>query len=199
VTSFGLFNGNPNLQPETSRGWELGADRRFAGDRASAGLTYFRQKIHNLITFNSTFTSNENRDRVQIHGVEAALNGRLGESLTAGLGASRTRSTDQATGENLLRRPLRKASLSLDYAASASAQFGLETVYVGPRYDIDAVTFARKRRGGYTLVNLTASRQANRHLKLHARVSNLNDRHYEEPDGFAQPGIGVVVGFTLNN
>ena len=199
VTSFGPFTGNPNLQPETSRGWELGADRNFGNDLAHAGLTYFRQNIHNLITFNSTFTSNENRDRVQIHGVEAYLNGKLGNALSASLGASTTHSTDQATGENLLRRPLRKGSLSLDYAATAAAQLGVETVYVGPRYDIDAITFARKRRGGYSLVNLTASHQKNRHLKLHARVNNLTDRTYEEPDGFAQPGIGVSVGFTLSN
>jgi len=199
VTSFGPFNGNPNLQPETSRGWELGVDRSIAGDRISTGLTWYQQRIRNLITFNSTFTSNENRDRVNIHGAEAYVNGKLGDTLSARIGASYTRSEDEATGENLLRRPLRKASLTLDYAASTATRLGLETVYTGPRYDIDAATFARKRRGGYTLVNLTASHVSGRHLTLHARVDNLTDKDYEEPDGFTQPGIGVFFGLTVHN
>ncbi len=199
VTSFGLFNGNPNLQPETSRGWELGVDRSFASDRVNAGLTWYEQRIHNLITFNNTFTSNENLDRVKIRGAEVNLSGKLGDTLSARFGASYTQSEDATTGENLLRRPLRKASLSLDYATSAATQLGLETIYTGPQYDIDAVTFARKRRGGYTLVNLTASHAATHNLDLHARVTNLTDRQYEEPDGFAQPGIGIVAGITVHN
>ena len=199
VTSFGPFNGNPDLRPETSRGWELGVDRSFAGDRVSAGLTWYQQRIRNLITFNSTFTSNENRDRVNIHGAEAYVNGKLGDTLSARLGASYTRSEDAATGENLLRRPLHKATLTLDHDVTAATRLGLETVYTGTRYDIDAVTFARKRRGGYTLVNLTASHAPSRNLTLHARVKNLTDRDYEEPDGFMQPGIGVFFGFTVHN
>jgi vitamin B12 transporter len=199
LTSFGPFTGNPNLRPETSRGWELGADRSFAGDRFSAGLTWYQQRIRDLITFNSTFTSNENRDRVRIRGAEGYLHGEFGERLSARLGASYTRSEDAATGENLLRRPLRKATLSLDYDATAATRFGLETVYTGPRYDIDAVNFARIRRGGYTLTSLTASHAPGRNLTLHARVNNLTDKDFEEPDGFAQPGFGCFFGFTLHN
>ncbi len=199
VTSFGPFTGNPNLRPETSRGWELGADRSFANDRFSAGVTWYQQRIRNLITFNNTFTSNENRDRVNIRGAEANLSGKFGDTLTARLGASYTRSEDAVTGENLLRRPLRKVSLSIDHAVSAATRLGLETIYTGPRYDIDAVSFARKRRSGYSLVNLTASHTANHNLTLHARVTNLTDKDYEEPDGFAQPGIGAFFGVTVSN
>lgn len=199
ITSFGPFTGNPNLQPETSRGWEIGADQAIAGDRASAGLTYYRQKIHNLITFNSTYTSNENRDQVDIHGVEAYLKGSVSRSLTANLGASYTRSQDAATGSNLLRRPLRKATLSLDHVTSAGTQTSLETVYVGPRYDIDAVTYATVRRSGYTLLNLALNHDAGRNTTLHLRVNNLSDKHYEEPDGFAQPGRGIYLGVTVRS
>lgn len=199
VTSFGPFNGNPNLQPETSRGWEIGADQHFARHRASTGLTCYRQNIHNLITFNNTYSSNENRDRVRIHGIEAYAKGELGKTLTANLGASYTRSEDQATGENLLRRPLRKATLSLDHASGSATQTSLETTYTGPRYDIDAVNFSRKRRGGFTLVNLAINHEASRNLTLHARANNLTDKQYEEPDGFSQPGRGIYLGLTVRN
>lgn len=199
VTSFGLFTGNPNLRPETSRGWEIGADRSFYGERIKTGVTWYEQRVRDLITFNSTFTSNENRDRVDIRGAEAWIDGSLGETLSARLAASYTHAEDSATGELLYRRPLRKASLALDYDATAATRFGLETVYTGPRDDIDAVSFARKRRGGYALVNLTASHAPGRNFSVHARVTNLGDRDYEEPDGFAQPGIGFYFGVTVHN
>jgi vitamin B12 transporter len=198
VTSFGPFTGNPNLQPEESRGWELGLDRTFAAGNTQAGATYYENRIRNLITFNSTFTSNENRDRVDIRGIELYLQSTLSGELTARADAAFIRSVDQATDENLLRRPLRKASASLDYTPAAGTVFTAETVYTGPRYDIDAVSFARIRRGGYTLVNLTASHALGRQLDINARLTNLTDRDYEEPDGFSQPGIGIYVGATLS-
>jgi len=39
VSSFRPFSGNPNLTPETSRGWELGADQPLAGEQLRLGLT----------------------------------------------------------------------------------------------------------------------------------------------------------------
>ncbi len=199
VTSFGLFTGNPDLKPERSRGFEAGIDKTFRSHAASAGLTLHEQRIKNLITFNDTFTSNENRDRVRIRGIEAYAKGQLDPALAVSLNAAWTRSIDLATDQNLLRRPLRKASLQLDYVPADSSSANIEVVYVGPRYDIDAVSFARKRRGGYTLVNLAASRKLGRHLELHGRISNLFDKDYEEPDGFSQPGAALYAGLTLSH
>jgi len=144
-------------------------------------------------------STNENISRVKINGVEFNASSKLGERLTADLGASYTRSKNRDTGTNLLRRPLRKASMALAYTPSDAAQTSLETVYTGPRYDLDAVSFTNIRRGGYTLLNLAASRDVTPALTLHARINNLTDKQYEEPDGFAQAGIGIFFGFTARN
>lgn len=209
-SDFGPFVGNPDLRPETSRGWEIGADHSLRSGH-SVGLTYFEQRIRNLIDsvfiFNAPDTppdevipsTNENISRVKIHGVEFSASGKLAERLAADLGASWSRSENRSTGTLLRRRPLRKASLSLDYTPSNSTQFSLESIYVGPRNDLDAVNFVDIRRGGYTLHNLTANHTATKHLTLHGRISNLTDKDYEEPHGFAQPGIAVYLGFTVRN
>jgi vitamin B12 transporter len=198
VTSFGPFMGNPDLQPEKSRGWEAGLDRGFGSGRAKTGITYFENRIEDLITFNSTFTSNENRDKVKIRGLELYLESEISDQVSAGLDAAFIRSVDEASDENLLRRPLRKASATIDYTPHTATVITAEAVYTGPRYDIDAVTFARIRRGGYTIINLAASHTLGRHLEVNARISNLTDRDYEEPDGFAQPGIGAFIGLKLS-
>ncbi|MDX1698472.1 MAG: TonB-dependent receptor, partial [Thiohalobacterales bacterium] len=140
VTSFGPFMGNPDLQPEESRGWEIGLDRNSADGRLAGGVTWYENRIENLITFNDTFTSNENRDKVRIRGLEMFLDADLGETLHASLGATWTRSVDRETDLNLLRRPLRKASASIDYRPAAATVLTAEAIYTGPRYDIDAVT-----------------------------------------------------------
>ncbi|WP_068874217.1 MULTISPECIES: TonB-dependent siderophore receptor [unclassified Phenylobacterium] len=43
------FVGNPNLKPETSRGWEIGADLSLGGGRATVGATYFDARLKNEI------------------------------------------------------------------------------------------------------------------------------------------------------
>jgi vitamin B12 transporter len=197
VTSFGPFMGNPDLQPEKSRGWEIGLDQAFGQGGMNAGITYYENRIRNLITFNSTFTSNENRDKVRIRGLELYLDKQLGDSLTTRVGTSFIRSVDRTTDQNLLRRPLRKASATIDYTPTADTVITAETIYTGPRYDIDAVSFARIRRGGYTLINLAASHALGRHLDISARITNLTDHDYEEPHGFQQAGVGVYLGITL--
>jgi vitamin B12 transporter len=198
VTSFGPFTGNPNLQPEKSRGWEAGLDKGFGNGRTTAGVTYFENRIDDLITFNSTFTSNENRDNVKIRGLELYVQSEITSRVNASIDAAFIRSVDEVKDENLLRRPLRKASASLDYMPVADTVVTVEAVYTGPRYDIDAVNFARIRRGGYTIINLATSHALGRHLDVNARISNLTDRDYEEPDGFAQPGIGAFIGLKLS-
>ncbi|MGA9574164.1 MAG: TonB-dependent receptor, partial [Lysobacterales bacterium] len=44
-----FFIGNPNLKPESSRGWEIGLDGRWASDRFQTQLTYFDQDLQDEI------------------------------------------------------------------------------------------------------------------------------------------------------
>ena len=44
------YTGNPNLTPETSRGWDFGVEQGFLEDRVVADVTYFNNRITDLIT-----------------------------------------------------------------------------------------------------------------------------------------------------
>ena len=41
--------GNPNLKPEIKTEWEIGADLRFLEDKLSLGLTYYQNKIEDIL------------------------------------------------------------------------------------------------------------------------------------------------------
>ena len=47
---------------------------------------------------------------------------------------------------------------------------------------------------GYTTVDFAANYDLRSNLTLYGRVTNLFDRHYENPIGFLQPSIGAFAG-----
>ncbi len=194
VSSFGQFTGNPDLDPETSKGWELGFEQALERIRTQFGATYYRNDIEDLITSNDTFTTNINRDEVKTYGVETFLKTEFSSRLNARLSFSYTRAVDQQTNQDLLRRPLRKAVLNLGYTPRDDLTVTTEGILIGKRYDIDPTNYARISRGSYFVANLASSYEINRHWELIGRVENLLDRDYEEPAGFQQPGRGVYVG-----
>lgn len=197
VSSFGIFSGNPDLKPETSKGWEIGADQPFDALALRLGLTYYRNRITDLIVFTDNFATLQNKDSVDTSGVESYLHWAASERLTLQLSYAHTRAQDRNTGEELRRRPLNKATLELDYQATAKLGLHAETIYIDRRYDTDAVMFTRILRPSYTLSNIAALYQIDPRWQYFVRVTNVFDRDYEEPDGFEQPGIGMFTGVKL--
>jgi vitamin B12 transporter len=47
---------------------------------------------------------------------------------------------------------------------------------------------------GYTVVNLRADYALNDQLKVFGRIDNVANVHYENPNGFLAPGLGVFAG-----
>ncbi len=193
VSAFGAFQGNPDLHPETSRGWELGLEHTLA-DRIRLGATYYENDVDDLIVFTPDFSSNENRDEVETWGAEAFLNAELSPDLSLGLSYTYARARDAEDDQDLLRRPRRKASLELRHRPHRTVTLALESIYVGPRLDTDPVSFARTENPEYRTFRLAGQWRFHPNWELTGRIENLFDEDYEEPLGFGQPGRGVFVG-----
>jgi len=159
VSSFGPFSGNPNLTPETSRGWELGADQPLLAEAVRVGLTYYRNRISDLIVFTDDFASLENVSSVDTSGIESYVHWDMSERFSAQLDYAHTHAQDRSSGEELRRRPMNKATLGLDYQATSKLGLHVETIYIGERYDTDAVNFSRILRPSYVLTNIAAQYQ----------------------------------------
>lgn len=192
--AFGIFQGNPDLKPETSRAWDAGFEQPLFGDRLRFGATYFEIRIDDLIDFNDSFTSLINIDKAKTRGVEAFVAARPLSALRVRADYTFTLAQDANTGFELLRRPRHKASLNVAYDVTRNAQIAASVLYTGRRTDIDSNTFQRIKTGGYTVVNLAGSYRLTDSVSLIARIDNLFDKSYEPADGFQALGISALVG-----
>ncbi len=193
----GLFVGNPNLKPETSRGWEAGIVQEWFDGRVRTGATYFQNDIDDLIegfVFKpelGLFTA-ENVNEARTYGVESFVSLEPLESLVLTLEHTYTRAEDRRTGEDLLRRPKHRGDLSATWWAMDELSLDLDVLVVGDRTDLGGV-----RQGGYYVANLAASYAFDDSLRLFGRIANLFDRRYEDPMGFEHPGLGAFAGVAV--
>ncbi|MDX2417091.1 MAG: TonB-dependent receptor [Xanthomonadales bacterium] len=203
-----FFIGNPDLKPESSRGWEVGLDTRWSNDLYQFELVYFDQDLRDEIdgfvfdpdTFMFT-AQNKDSDSTR-KGVEAVFNARLGKSFTLVATYTYTNAREKnALGQSVpeVRRPKNLASLSTNYYfAGSRGNLNLNLNYSGSQQDdfFSPVTFVAERVDidPYTVVNLAGSWKLTNSLELTARISNLFDKVYEEVLGFVRPGRAVYAG-----
>jgi vitamin B12 transporter len=194
ISLFGAFNGNPKLLPEESKTWEVGLDQSLLDGRYSLAFTYFETVIKNLIQFTPDFSSNQNLGKVDTKGLEFTAVGRPTADVNVSGNYSFTTAIDRETGEALRRRPMHKASAEIAVRPMAEMTVAATGVFVGRRPDTDAISGARIVSPSYFIANISAGYDLTRNFQLLGRVENLFDRDYEDPDGFARPGVGVFVG-----
>ena len=190
------FMGNPNLLPETSRGYDVGFEQPL-GPRARFGLTYFHNNIENLIQTNATFTTLINVGQAVTYGVEGFVSAELSDNFQARLDYTHTIAKDAITGMDLLRRPRDKYSLSAVWRATDRLTITPTVIYLGEWRDINRSTFVFERTGNVAVVNVAADYRVNDNVTLFGRIENLFDRRYENPLGWMQPGFAVYGGVKL--
>ena len=175
-----LFFANPNLKPESSTGYDAGFEQGFAHDVVRFGVTYYYNRIRDLITTD---------------GIESFLAYQPLRQLTLRLDYTFTEASDAVLHQELLRRPKHRGTFAANWQATPAWQWNLDVLWVGTWVDGNRdFSVPRLDAPGYTSVNLATSYDLNARLALFARVDNLFDRHYQNPIGFLQPSIGLYAG-----
>jgi vitamin B12 transporter len=201
-----FFQGNPDLRPETSAGWEAGAefDIPLTGqkDFATLGATYFDNRIRDLINYDASFTSLENIDRARIKGAEFTATLRPARWLTVNAAYTITDARDARSGERLARRPEQQLALNASLRPIENVTIAPEVILFGRsregafasyRDDGSIETVARDNKAG-AVFNLTATWQVTEPVALFAEGRNLTDSDFEPVNGFVIPGRTVLVG-----
>ncbi|HSY07200.1 MAG TPA: TonB-dependent receptor [Steroidobacteraceae bacterium] len=190
------FFANPNLKPESSVGYDLGFEQALLEKKLRFGITYFHNHIRDLISENSTFTTEVNIDRATTYGFENFVAYTPSVRLVLRADYTYTLATDDISHAELLRRPKVKSSLASTWQASDALSLTATMVYVGPWMD-DNRAFTNLEpltAGGYATTNIAANYVLSRNLSLFGRINNLFDRRYEDPVGFDRPGLGIFAG-----
>lgn len=197
---------NPDLQPERSRGVELGVRGRHA--RVEYTLAAFDTRYRNLIVSRAplpcpsdprcvpgatgTFQS-QNVDRARIRGVEASALYRFAGPWAAQAAYTKTRGDD--SGRN---RPLNSieparlvAGLFYDTARFNAA---IHVTHVEAKERIDTSAGTPFATPSFTTLDLNVSVQLTRTLRLSVAVLNVTDRKYwlwSDMKGVVNPGASV--------
>ncbi|MCC2595047.1 TonB-dependent hemoglobin/transferrin/lactoferrin family receptor [Pusillimonas sp. MFBS29] len=204
--------GNPNLEAEISRGWELGVE---AGDNELGGrLSVFDNRYRNFIEaevpvtpdspewnpawdglYPMGVTAYANRARVRIYGAELSGHWSINGNWYTWGSLAWARGKDQDTDRYLNSVAPLKAILALGYR---SGQWGAEaiTTLVKRRSEVeypeaaDGVSTPDFQAPGYGLLDLTAwwTPQAAKGLRLQAGIYNAFDKKYWNALDVPRPG-----------
>ena len=182
--------GNPNLTPETSRGYDAGILQKFGN--GTLELTYYNNSIRDLIGSDPMTFLPVNINRAKTHGFELALDQPLSRDFRLLLTGNST-ATSSSSGQ-LLRRPRFNASADL-IGNRGKFQGDLGVVAQGKRFDSNFVDeFTPRQYGGYVRTDFTVSYRVRPQFALYARVGNLFNRKYEEVAGYQAPRFNISIG-----
>jgi vitamin B12 transporter len=201
----GSFVGNPDLKPESSRGWEAGV--RWDQDRLSLGVTGFSNRLRNEIVdvFDSgTFLSStanadgkSHRDGVEI---QAEYRHATWFNLIANytfLDASEQRVAGTAQLREV-RRPRSTANL-IAYGSASRLSWSTSLAYVGKRRDTDFDLFPSPvvTLDDYVLASVRVAYRILPQVELYARMENAFDAEYQDVVGYNTPGRTVYAGLRV--
>ncbi|NNB70920.1 TonB-dependent receptor domain-containing protein [Pseudomonas fluorescens] len=162
---------NPNLQPETSKSYEL-QWRSQLSDSTRVEASLYRTDLSNAIILDST-SKPQNVASARINGVEAALKQEL-FGWQGNLGVSIIDPRDRDTGHTLARRARRTLNVDLDRQFD-QLSVGASWQAISSSYDDED---NRNRLGGYALLGLRSSWALSREVLLSIKVDNVLDKTY---------------------
>jgi outer membrane receptor for ferrienterochelin and colicins len=208
-----LVAANPNLKPEESISFDVGAEYNF-NDKVLAQATFFRNDIKNLISYEigeNWVTVGPpwapvqinippwpmrwlNVDKAMTQGIELGLKTELLEGLRADINYTFMDTEDKETGKDLTFRPNHIVNFELSYllpVVDVLAVFELK--WTGRRYaDAENTNLL----GDYTVMNLALSKKIFDNIELFTRINNLGDRR-KIFDEYDLDGIAAMVGARI--
>lgn len=180
--------GNRALRPEESRGWDLGVEQSLLDGRATLDLTWFDNRIQDLIQWSSAGYTNIASTRAQ--GLETTANWQVSDDWRLGGGYTYTQSRNNSTGQVLARRPVHQGHLTLGWRPLAGLSTDATLRAVGRNHD----SATGRYLGGYATVDLAVAYDLTEWARLFGRVENVADKHYQEVDTYGAPGRVAYVG-----
>jgi vitamin B12 transporter len=204
------FIGNPDLKPEYSRGYEAGittdlpSPLRDSG--ASVTVTYFNNRIHNLIetVYAADYLSSTdvNIDRARTQGIEASVDVHVSHWLQGNVGYTYTDARDLNTQALLLRRPYNQGFANLRLQPFPGFVVTPELLYIGNFQDyltsnlgVPGATTGLSPSG--VIFNMNISWQVTPAVQVFIWGKNLGDSTFEPVNGYQTPGASFMAGTRL--
>lgn len=203
--TFFRYTPNPDLQPERSKGWDVGVETTLSGGRGVVDVTYFKANLTNEITEDfSAFPLIQSINLVgesRRQGIEVAGRYQVLPGVVVGAAYTWLDARDDQ-GLEELRRPEHLARFDIGWHSSDKrARLNLAAIYNGDMQDLGFLSgppFSRRvTLDDYWLVRLAGSYEVAPGMELFGRVENLLDQDYQEVLGYETAGIAAYAGVRL--
>jgi vitamin B12 transporter len=165
-------------------------------------LTGYRQRLHDEIVNNASFTSALNDDSISRRsGIEATVGWRIRDGLRLSANYAYLKATQldaiSGTQRTEVRRPKHSGAVALD-GVSGPVTYGALLAYVGRHIDNrDTFPFDRVALGSYWLADARVAYAVRPGIELFARGSNLLDQRYQDVFSYRTEGRGLFAGIRL--
>lgn len=175
--------GNPNLKPEKSISYEVGAEQRF-GRYIMGSISAYQTDIKNLIApeyiASSNYTTYTNTDKAVIKGLDLQFKWKY-EDLFLTTGYAYTDVKNEKTDKNIAYRPKQTLTLS---TGLENEVYGISASLI-TRSDIYTNTNNSKKAPGYATVALNMYWNVHPNIKLFSNIENIGDVEYKIADNFS--------------
>ncbi|WP_067732320.1 TonB-dependent receptor domain-containing protein [Novosphingobium naphthalenivorans] len=182
------------LDPETSKGWDVGIEQPFAEGTGRFTLTYFDRKTKNLIDYDLANWNYYNVGRARAQGLELGMQVANWHGFDVNLAYTYLDATNEDTGAQLARRQKNNFYASLDKSWALGLKLGADLRVGGGRYDDTANTYYLD---GYVVAGVRASYALTDNIEVYGRVENLFDEHYEVVRTYGTPGRSAYAGVRV--
>jgi vitamin B12 transporter len=177
------FQGNATTQPERGENSEVGASLALGNQLLS--VVHYENRIQGFITREPTVS---NIPYVNLAGWTLALQGEGGR-WTYRTALDFLDARNQLTGKKLARRADLQFSGTLSYALD-SWTLGTTLLSTSDTFDNATNTVSL---GGYSTLDVFASKKIRKDWAIEGRVINLGDKFYQTAQGYNQPGRAAYL------
>ena len=200
--------GVSNLQPERSKGWEVGAERHLFAKALTLSATWYERHSSNLIAFaycpfsgiqpavcyvpgtsTTRFGYYANIGKAEGRGLELGATlreGALFGSANYSIVVNEDHTPGAATyGQQLVRVPRHLANAELGYDLPHGITPSVAVRWAGASRDN---SYSALMLAGYALVDARVQAKLSPAVTLSARVENLGNRHYQTANGYNSLG-----------
>ncbi len=196
--------GNPNLRPETSRGWEAGADQTLWTQRVRFGVTYFHTDFRDLISVvpvSPICAQAGNVGRARAQGVETYGQAEPLDWLHLAVSYTFTDTENLDTHAPLSRIPRHHGNAVVTVTPTPRLSLFLQALVVSEQFDPVGAPGGADNPGYYRIDTGGAFVLLRRvgildRLDLTLRIQNLTDTDYSEVAGFPALGFTALAGLT---
>jgi outer membrane receptor for ferrienterochelin and colicins len=184
--SLWAWYGNPDLNPETSKNYEVGM--KYLDTSAKVELNLFKRDVEDMINGNyfdgdKGYSTAVNIDSAEISGVEVILVKYLTKKTSTDLNYTYLDARDKETDERLTYRDYHNLNLGLNYNTEEISGSLNGKLVAGRSDDLPS----------YFIVDVKLNKKIKKDIELSLELNNLFDKGYQINNGYPMPERNYIL------